>query len=64
MISREWKKSEYSTGGNGNCVEVRGDGSDENLKAIEVRDTQNRGLGAIAVTPAAFTGIVSLLKAS
>jgi len=64
MISHEWKKSKYSTGGNGNCVEVRDDGADDSLKVVEVRDTQNRALGAVAVTPGAFMSIVSLLKVS
>lgn len=51
----EWRKSSYSDGNGGQCVEVAGDG------VILVRDTTDRDgvtLSVPAVTWKAFTGTI------
>jgi hypothetical protein len=44
MLHDEWRKSSYSGGSAGNCVEARI--ADE---AVQLRDTQNRELGRLAI---------------
>ncbi|MEV2279294.1 DUF397 domain-containing protein [Nocardiopsis sp. NPDC049922] len=62
MISKEWAKSSFSSGGAGNCVEVRM--NEEHGPVVEVRDTQNRGLGAIGLSLGAFAELASVAKTS
>ncbi|MEV6819429.1 DUF397 domain-containing protein [Nocardiopsis dassonvillei] len=51
---KEWHKSSYS-GNQGACVEVaEGDN-------VLVRDTENRNLGHIELTPDAWTALVKAL---
>lgn len=45
MMTESWKKSSYSNGSGGDCVEARRD-----VAAVLVRDTQNREAGALAFT--------------
>ena len=55
-IDRRWRKSSYSGNGGGSCVEVG-----QARRVVLVRDTQDRGGPALAVTPGAwrrFTGAV------
>ncbi|SIO89008.1 DUF397 domain-containing protein [Nocardiopsis sp. JB363] len=42
MMTDGWKKSSYSNGQGGNCVEAR---SDTGASQVLMRDTQNRELG-------------------
>jgi hypothetical protein len=52
-----WRKSTYSDGTGGNCVETAsGDGT------ILVRDTANRGAGALAFTASAWQTFTRGLK--
>ncbi|TDQ54317.1 DUF397 domain-containing protein [Actinorugispora endophytica] len=55
--TREWRKSSYSSGVNNNCVEVAG-----GTGTVSVRDTQNRGLGKIDFTSAAWASFLRDLK--
>lgn len=45
-LSESWRKSSYSNGQGGNCVEAR---TDVATSRVLLRDTQNRGLGHLAV---------------
>ena len=45
-MNSEWRKSSYSGGSSGNCLEARVDAGKG--RAL-IRDTQNRELGALAV---------------
>lgn len=56
-IDRTWRKSTYSGGANGACVEV-GNGQG----AILVRDTTDRAAGHIDVVPEAWRAFVNGLK--
>ena len=49
-----WRKSSYSTGQGGNCVEVG-----PAAEFIGVRDTENREMGHLAVSPAAWRAFVN-----
>lgn len=51
-----WRKSSYSSGGNGNCVEV-GFGA-----AIGVRDTKDRAGGTLEFDRPAWTAFVHAVK--
>ena len=53
-----WHKSSYSGNHGGNCVEVA-----ETAKAVHVRDTQHRHLGALSFSSGEFSAFVSDLKA-
>ncbi|GAB2494959.1 DUF397 domain-containing protein [Nocardiopsis aegyptia] len=53
-----WRKSSYSGGGGGNCVEVA------EGRNVLVRDTQNRRLGHLTFENAEWTGLLTALKAS
>lgn len=52
-----WRKSSYSGGAQTNCVEVA-----PVTGAVGIRDTKNREGGHLAVSPAAFRGLVALAK--
>jgi hypothetical protein len=52
----DWRKSTYSTGDGGACVEVASDGN------ILVRDTTNRGGGTLAVSAAVWERFVGAIR--
>ena len=52
----EWRKSSYSDGNGGQCVEVAGDG------VILVRDTTNRDGGTLAFTADAWREFMTDVK--
>lgn len=52
-----WRKSSYSGGSGGNCVEVA-EGQD-----VLIRDTQHRELGHLTFTGAEWTSLLTNLKA-
>jgi hypothetical protein len=49
-----WRKSSYSSGGEGNCVEVA-----LATETVGIRDTKDRSAGHIAVTPDAWAAFTS-----
>ncbi len=51
-----WRKSSYSGGGGGDCVEVGGDSG-----AVLVRDTKNRDGGALTVSAVAWERFIKSL---
>jgi hypothetical protein len=51
-----WRKSSYSDGNGGQCIEVAGD------VEILVRDTTNRGGGTLAFTAEAWQAFTGGLK--
>ncbi|MEV6686917.1 DUF397 domain-containing protein [Streptomyces sp. NPDC051130] len=53
-----WRKSSYSNGDGGNCVEV----ADGLAGLVPVRDSKRPGGPAIVVTAAAWTPFVAALK--
>ena len=54
-----WRKSSYSGGNGGNCVEVA-----QNLPGIvAVRDSKNPDGGALVVSPAGWSALVAGIKA-
>ncbi|MGW5879013.1 DUF397 domain-containing protein [Nocardiopsis terrae] len=55
---RPWHKSTYSGGSGAECVEVS-EGNE-----VRVRDTQNRDLGHITFTPAAWSTLLDGIKAA
>jgi hypothetical protein len=52
-----WRKSSYSGGQGGNCVEVADD-----ARHVLVRDTQDRQGRALKLTPAAWRKFVAQVK--
>ncbi|MGW5877936.1 DUF397 domain-containing protein [Nocardiopsis terrae] len=56
MITDGWKKSSYSNGEGGNCVEARGDIADVR---VLVRDTQNRALGHLEMPNEEWTAFLA-----
>ncbi len=54
-----WRKSSYSDGNGGNCVEVAGA-----TGVVLVRDTTNRDGGTLAVTADAWRAFATQLKRS
>jgi len=52
----DWRKSSYSDGNGGNCVEAGGDG------VILVRDTADRDGGTLAFTADAWQRFTARLK--
>ena len=56
-MNSAWRKSSYSGGSTGNCVEVASNG------AILVRDTKDNGHGPVLrVTPADWSRLVKSVK--
>jgi hypothetical protein len=53
-----WRKSTYSTGQGGNCVEV----ADPTANVVMVRDTTDRDGGTLAFTSDAWLRFTSKLK--
>lgn len=58
LAAASWRKSSYSNGSGGQCVEV---GPTRHL--VGVRDTKRRDSGRLAVTHAAWTSFVHSVKA-
>jgi hypothetical protein len=52
-----WRKSSYSTGNGGECVEVA-----DTARVVMVRDTTDRDGGTLAFTTEAWAGFVAELK--
>jgi hypothetical protein len=52
-----WRKSSYSGGNGGNCVEVGGSGP-----AVVVRDTKNRAGAMLAFGPDAWRRFAATIK--
>jgi hypothetical protein len=52
----DWRKSTYSTGDGGNCVEVASDGT------VLVRDTTNRDGGTLAFGAAAWERFLGTIR--
>lgn len=52
-----WRKSSYSGGGGGNCVEIA-----DSPGTTAVRDTQNRELGHLSYPSAEWNRLVLTLK--
>ena len=58
QIAPEWRKSSYSSGNGGNCLEA-GQASG----AVLVCDTKNRDGGTLRFTVAAWNGLVTDVRA-
>ncbi|PDP88762.1 DUF397 domain-containing protein [Glycomyces fuscus] len=58
-LSPEWKKSTYSGGNGGQCVEAR-----RTSAGAAVRDTQNRHLGHLEASGAEWTALLEAVKGS
>ncbi|MFG2883025.1 DUF397 domain-containing protein [Streptomyces sp. NPDC048297] len=54
-----WFKSSYSGSGGGNCVEVA-----MRPEAVHVRDSKDKGIRPLAVTPAAWAAFTVLAAGS
>lgn len=52
----DWRKSTYSTGDGGQCVEVASDGM------VMVRDTTDREGGTLAFSPAAWEQFLGTIR--
>jgi hypothetical protein len=52
----DWRKSTYSTGDGGQCVEVASDGM------VMVRDTTNRDAGTLALSAAAWEQFLGTIR--
>ena len=52
----DWRKSTYSTGSGGDCVEVASDG------LVLVRDTTNRDGGALAFSVASWEQFLGTIR--
>jgi hypothetical protein len=57
-MSSEWRKSSYSGGDTGSCVEVAAAG------AVLIRDTTDRGGPMLSVSAAAWRSFLSGIRAS
>ncbi|WP_405819019.1 DUF397 domain-containing protein [Streptomyces sp. NBC_01390] len=57
--SAQWRKSSYSGSSGGDCVEVA-----PLTPHIAVRDSKAPGLGALTLTPEAFTAFVTAVGSS
>ncbi|WDZ92605.1 DUF397 domain-containing protein [Nocardiopsis sp. HUAS JQ3] len=58
-LSTEWKKSTFSHGNGGNCVEAQRTGT-----GAAVRDTQNRHLGHLEADSTEWTALLEAVKGS
>lgn len=54
----QWRKSSYSGGNSGQCVEVA-----QAPALVGIRDSKNPDAGHLAVTRSAFASLVSRVKA-
>ncbi|MEC3891640.1 DUF397 domain-containing protein [Nocardiopsis alba] len=57
MMNEHWKKSTYSNGTGGNCVEARA-----TTQGAAVRDTQNRGLAELSLPNAEWSALLHALR--
>jgi hypothetical protein len=57
-LSTEWKKSAYSGGNGGDCVEAK-----RTSAGAAVRDTQNRHLGYLEADRREWTALLSSVRA-
>ncbi|WP_336047419.1 DUF397 domain-containing protein [Streptomyces sp. CA2R101] len=55
-----WRKSSYSDGGDGNCVEI----SDGAPGAVPVRDSKNPTGGVLLFPAAAWSAFIATVKAN
>jgi hypothetical protein len=53
-----WRKSSYSGGGSGNCVEV----ADAPLGAVAVRDSKNPAAGVVTIDDPAWRNLLTTIK--
>ncbi|MFE9242236.1 DUF397 domain-containing protein [Nocardiopsis sp. NPDC006938] len=53
-----WKKSSYSHGNGGNCVEAKATG-----EGAAVRDTQNRHLGHLEASQSEWSAFLGVVRA-
>jgi hypothetical protein len=58
-LEESWKKSTFSHGNGGNCVEAQ-----RTMTGAAVRDTQNRHLGCLEATGAEWTALLEAVKGS
>lgn len=58
-LSPEWKKSAYSGGNGGDCVEAK-----RTSAGAAVRDTRNRHLGHLEATSVEWTALLEAVKGS
>ncbi|QVJ01001.1 DUF397 domain-containing protein [Nocardiopsis eucommiae] len=57
MMTEDWKKSSYSNGTGGNCVEARSTG-----QGAAVRDTQHPHLGHLDASTAEWKAFVEAVR--
>ena len=57
MMTDVWKKSSYSDGGGGNCVEARA-----TEQGAAVRDTQHRHLGQLDASAREWEAFVAVMR--
>ena len=57
MMTEGWKKSSYSNGSGGQCLEARQDQA-----AVLVRDTQNRPLGHLEASAPEWTALLAAVR--
>jgi hypothetical protein len=58
----QWRKSSYSNGQGGECVEVR-DGIVRTTGAVPVRDSKDVSRGSLAVPAASWSALLSDIQA-
>jgi hypothetical protein len=58
-LTKDWRKSSYSGGNGGHCVEVSGTAT-----GAAVRDTQNRHLGHLEADHREWTALLEAVKGS
>lgn len=56
-LSDDWKKSSYSHGNGGNCVEAH-----KTSNGAAMRDTQNRTLGFLEASETEWTALLGAVK--
>jgi Domain of unknown function (DUF397) len=56
----KWRKSSYSGGNGGECVEV---GSSPASPVVGIRDTKSRERGMLTVAPEAFGALLASVRA-
>lgn len=56
-VTNPWRKSSWSNGGSGGCVEVA-----RTPGTVLIRDTTNRAAGHIDVAPEAWKTFLSMLR--
>ncbi|MFB8765331.1 DUF397 domain-containing protein [Nocardiopsis alba] len=57
MMNEHWKKSTYSNGQGGNCVEARAID-----QGAAIRDTQNRGLAELSLPNTEWSALLHALR--